>query len=206
MLVKILKSSAVTALLAAAMIPTPATTANAQIFPGDWRPQRAQAANTTVYRVPVSDALNPGEIYVSHTDKRLYFVTARGQALSYPIAAPRPEDVWQGVMRITKKAVNPSWTPTAEMRRDNPRLPAFVPGGHPQNPLGSHALYLGTSLYRIHGTDAPWTIGRPVSRGCIRMHNAHVAHLYNRIPVGTRVTVMYRSLRPQRRQRLSGLW
>lgn len=207
MILKAMKSIAITAGLTAAVIaaPTTAAHAQAQIFPGDGHRTRPQPTNTTVYRVPVSPALTPGEIYVSHSDKRLYLVTAPGQALSYPIAAPRPQDLWQGEMRITRKAVNPSWTPTAEMRRENPQLPAFVPGGHPENPMGSHALYLGASLYRIHGTDAPWTIGRPVSRGCIRMHNAHVAHLYERIPVGARVTVTMRSLQ-QRSQRVTGLW
>lgn len=138
-----------------------------------------------------------GQIFVSFKDRQLYYVYARGRAIAYPIAAPRRGDAWQGVMRITKKRVNPKWTPTASMRRDNPRLPAHVPGGHPQNPLGSRALYLGSSLYRIHGTDAPWTIGHPVSRGCIRMHNRDVNDLYARIPVGTKVTVSYRSYRPR---------
>lgn len=178
----------------------PLSSAKAQLFPWEWFQAPSQNPNATVYRVAVSPRLNVGEVYVSHRDRRLYLVQARGQALSYPIAAPRPGDLWQGVMPITRKATNPSWTPTAEMRRENPRLPAFVPGGHPRNPMGSHALYLGSSLYRIHGTDAPSTIGLPVSRGCIRMHNAHVAHLYNRVRIGTRVTVTYRSLRVRQPQ------
>ena len=94
-------------------------------------------------------------------------------------------------MRVSQKRVNPSWTPTSNMLRENPRLPRWVPGGHPMNPLGVRALYLGSSLYRIHGTDAPWTIGRDVSKGCIRMYNADVIDLYNRVPVGTRVLVTY---------------
>lgn len=204
MFTKTIKRAALTIALAIAATATPSQSALAYVFPGDAAPHRPSVVDATVYRVRVSSALSTGEIYVSHTDKRLYFITAPGQALSYPIAAPRPQDLWQGVMKITKKRVNPSWTPTAEMRRENPKLPTFVPGGHPQNPMGSRALYLGSSLYRIHGTDAPWTIGRPVSRGCIRMHNAHVEHLYTRIPVGTRVTVTYRSLR--RRQRVSRFW
>ena len=100
---------------------------------------------------------------------------------------------WQGVMRISRKKVNPSWTPTANMRAENPHLPAYVPGGHPKNPLGKRALYLGSSLYRIHGTDAPWTIGQPVSKGCIRMHNHDVADLYRRVDIGTKVTVTWKS-------------
>ena len=134
----------------------------------------------------------PGQIVVSFADRRLYYVYQRGAALSYPIASPRQRSAWKGVMRVSRKRVNPPWTPTASMRRENPRLPAYVPGGHPQNPLGSHALYLGSSLYRIHGTDAPWTIGQPVSKGCIRMYNRDVQDLYARVGVGTKVIVTYR--------------
>ena len=157
-------------------------------------PQGYQQAQG-IQRVAISPRHAPGQIIVSFTDRRLYLIERRGRALAYPISAPRPQSQWQGVLRISRKAVNPAWRPTAEMRRENPRLPAVVPGGHPRNPLGNRALYLGSTLYRIHGTDAPWTIGRPVSRGCIRMHNAHVAHLYNRVGVGTKVTATYRRLR-----------
>lgn len=137
----------------------------------------------------------PGQLIVSFADKRLYHIVGRGRAVSYPIATPREQSRWQGVMSVSQKRVNPSWTPTAQMRRENPRLPAFVPGGHPQNPMGVRALYLGSSMYRIHGTDAPWTIGQPVSKGCIRMYNQDVVDLYNKVPVGTRVTVTWKSYR-----------
>jgi lipoprotein-anchoring transpeptidase ErfK/SrfK len=100
--------------------------------------------------------------------------------------------VGRGVLRISQKRVNPGWTPTPRMRRENPKLPAHVPGGHRMNPLGSRAMYLGSTLYRIHGTDAPWTIGRNVSSGCIRMHNAHAEDLYRRVRVGTRVTATWK--------------
>ncbi|MEO1265089.1 MAG: L,D-transpeptidase, partial [Pseudomonadota bacterium] len=83
----------------------------------------------------------------------------------------------------------------ASMRRENPKLPSHVPGGSKYNPLGSRALYLGSTLYRIHGTDAPWTIGRNVSKGCVRMHNAHVEDLYRRVGVGTRVTATWKRYR-----------
>ena len=89
------------------------------------------------------------------------------------------------------KRVDPPWIPTPEMLRENPRLPTFVPGGHPMNPLGVRGLYLGETTYRIHGTDAPWTIGQDVSKGCIRMLNDHVIELYDRTPVGTKVTVTW---------------
>jgi len=136
-----------------------------------------------------------GTIIVSFGDRRLYHVRRRGRAMSYPIAVPRPEARWSGVLRVSQKKVNPGWTPTARMRRENPKLPAYVPGGHPRNPLGSRALYLGATLYRIHGTDAPQLIGRQVSSGCIRMHDAHVQELYRRTRVGARVIVTTRQFR-----------
>lgn len=134
----------------------------------------------------------PGQIIVSFGDRRLYWVYSRGSALSYPIAVPRQQSRWQGVTSVSDKRVNPGWTPTASMRRENPKLPVHVPGGHPLNPLGVRALYLGSSMYRIHGTDAPWTIGDAVSKGCIRMYNEDVLDLYPRVPIGTRVTVTWR--------------
>ena len=140
-----------------------------------------------------SPQYKPGQIVASFTDRRLYFVTRPGEAISYPIAIPRQQSRWQGAMPVTDKRVNPSWTPTPTMIAENPRLPRWVPGGHPMNPLGVRALYLGSSAYRIHGTDAPWTIGQPVSKGCIRMYNKDVVDLYNRVPVGSRVTVTWQS-------------
>jgi lipoprotein-anchoring transpeptidase ErfK/SrfK len=133
-----------------------------------------------------------GQVIVSFTDRRLYFITQPGEAYSYPIAVPREQSRWQGVTTVSDKRVNPGWTPTAEMRRENPRLPVHLPGGHPLNPLGVRALYLGASMYRIHGTDAPWTIGTAVSKGCIRMYNEDVLDLYPRVPIGTKVTVTWR--------------
>jgi len=136
-----------------------------------------------------------GQIVVSFGDKRLYHVIGRGKAMSYPIAIPREQSRWAGVTSVSMKRVNPSWTPTPTMRKENPRLPTYVPGGHPQNPLGVRALYLGSSTYRIHGTDAPWTIGQNVSKGCIRMYNEDVVELYNKVPVGTKVTVTWQRYR-----------
>jgi lipoprotein-anchoring transpeptidase ErfK/SrfK len=132
-----------------------------------------------------------GQIIVSFSDRRLYLITKPGQAISYPIAVPREVDRWQGSTTITSKRENPSWRPTPDMLRENPRLPSWVPGGHPMNPLGVRALYLGSSLYRIHGTDAPWTIGEAVSKGCIRMFNKDVLDLYPRVSTGTKVTVTW---------------
>jgi lipoprotein-anchoring transpeptidase ErfK/SrfK len=134
----------------------------------------------------------PRQIIVSFGDRKLYWIHKKGEAISYPIAIPREKSRWAGVASISAKAVNPGWTPTAEMRRENPKLPAYMPGGHPLNPLGVRALYLGGTMYRIHGTDAPWTIGTAVSKGCIRMYNEDVLDLYPRVPIGTRVTVTWK--------------
>lgn len=142
--------------------------------------------------VSFSPKYSPGQIIVSFGDRKLYWIHRRGEAISYPIAVPREQSRWSGVTSVSQKRVNPGWTPTPEMRRENPKLPVHVPGGHPLNPLGVRALYLGSSLYRIHGTDAPWTIGTAVSKGCIRMYNEDVLDLYPRVPVGTRVTVTWK--------------
>ena len=145
--------------------------------------------------VRFSPQFNAGQVIVSFTDRRVYFVTKTGEALSYPIAIPREQSRWQGVTSVTQKRLNPSWTPTPTMIAENPRLPRWVPGGHPMNPLGVRALYLGSSTYRIHGTDAPWTIGSAVSKGCIRMYNQDVIDLYPRVQVGAKVSVSWASFR-----------
>ena len=147
--------------------------------------------------VRFSPQFGPGQIVVSFGDRRLYHVTRPGEAVAYPIAIPREQSRWQGVTAVSQKRENPSWTPTPTMRAENPRLPMWVPGGHPMNPLGVRALYLGSSAYRIHGTDAPWTIGSAVSKGCIRMYNQDVIDLYPRVPVGAKVTVTWQTFRGQ---------
>ena len=158
----------------------------------DWGGEK-EVAGTGKTVVSIDKQLKPGLIIVSFQDRRLYFVTKAGEALSYPIAIPRQQDDWQGEMIVSDKKVNPSWTPTPTMIKENPKLPSWVPGGHPYNPLGVRALYLGSTAYRIHGTDAPWTIGEPVSKGCIRMYNKDVIDLYDRVPVGTKVNVTWQS-------------
>jgi hypothetical protein len=141
--------------------------------------------------VRFSAQFTPGQIIVSFSDRRLYFIIGRGEALSYPIAVPREEDRWEGVTSVSDKKINPSWMPTAAMLAENPNLPPWIPGGHPLNPLGVRALYLGASFYRIHGTDAPWTIGTPVSKGCIRMYNRDMVDLYPRVAVDAIVVVTW---------------
>ena len=142
--------------------------------------------------ISFSPKVSPRQIIVSFGDRKLYWVYRRGEAISYPIAVPRQQSRWSGRTFVSQKRKNPGWTPTPQMRRENPKLPAHVPGGHPLNPLGVRALYLGSSLYRIHGTDAPWTIGTAVSKGCIRMYNEDVLDLYPRVPTGTRVLVTWK--------------
>ena len=145
--------------------------------------------------VRFNPTFSTGQVVVSFGDRRAYFVTRPGEAISYPIAIPREQSRWSGVTSVTQKRENPSWTPTPTMIAENPRLPRWVPGGHPMNPMGVRALYLGSSTYRIHGTDAPWTIGSAVSKGCIRMYNQDVLDLYPRVKVGAKVTVTWNTFR-----------
>ena len=163
--------------------------ATAQIF-WDWGGgDQRDASGREIVRFSLQ--YRPGEIVVSFGDRRLYFIDRPGEAISYPIAIPREQDRWQGVTKISDKKVNPPWRPTPDMLAENPRLPPWVPGGHPMNPLGVRALYLGSSPYRIHGTDAPWTIGTEASKGCIRMYNQDVLDLYPRAQIGAKVTVTW---------------
>jgi lipoprotein-anchoring transpeptidase ErfK/SrfK len=136
-------------------------------------------------------SFTPGEIIVSFGDRRLYYIDSKTTAVSYPIAIPKEEAKWSGVSYVSQKRENPTWTPTPDMRKENPTLPAYVAGGDPRNPLGVRALYLGESMYRIHGTDAPQLIGHQVSHGCIRMYNSDVVDLYKKAKVGAKVTVTW---------------
>lgn len=147
------------------------------------------------HEVRFSSRYGVGTIVVSFADRRLYKVIGKGRAISYPIGVPTGKARWSGTLRVSQKRVNPGWTPTPSMRRENPSLPAHVPGGHPRNPLGVRALYLGNTLYRIHGTDAPWTVGQNVTHGCIRMYNNDVIDLYNRTRIGTKVIATWKSFR-----------
>ena len=130
----------------------------------------------------------PGTIVISTSERRLYLITGSGQALSYGIGVGRIGFTWSGRTRVSAKKEWPSWTPPAQMLRRRPDLPRFMPGG-PENPLGARALYLGSSLYRIHGSNEPETIGQAVSSGCFRLTNEDVIDLYNRVPVGATVIV-----------------
>lgn len=188
---RLLRQSAIAVGAVVALVAIEAQPASAQLF-WDWGGGSIVGGSGREV-VRFSPKFSKGEIIVSFTDRRLYYITKPGEAVSYPVAAPREQSRWQGVTSVSQKRINPSWTPTPEMIKENPRLPRWVPGGHPMNPLGVRALYLGSSMYRIHGTDAPWTIGTNVSKGCIRMYNQDVLDLYPRVNLGTKVTVTYQS-------------
>jgi lipoprotein-anchoring transpeptidase ErfK/SrfK len=131
----------------------------------------------------------PGTIIIDTANTYLYYVLGDGQAVRYGIGVGRDGFTWSGTQSITKKAEWPNWTPPAEMIARQPYLPRFMAGG-PGNPLGARAMYLGGTVYRIHGTNAPETIGTHVSSGCIRLTNDDVSDLYSRVNVGTRVIVL----------------
>jgi lipoprotein-anchoring transpeptidase ErfK/SrfK len=131
----------------------------------------------------------PGTIVIDTNARYLYLVEAGGQARRYGVGVGKPGFEWAGEHRITRKAEWPGWTPPPEMRKRRPGLPVHMAGG-PDNPLGARAMYLGSTLYRIHGSNEPWSIGKAVSSGCIRMRNEDVTDLYERVGVGTRVIVM----------------
>ena len=133
----------------------------------------------------------PGTIVIDTAGRRLYLVQSNRNALVYPISVGRVGFTWTGTERISRVADWPDWHPPAEMRQRDPRLPIKMSGGV-RNPLGAKALYLGNSLYRIHGTDNASTIGRATSSGCFRMTNGHVIDLASRVGVGTTVVVLSR--------------
>ena len=131
----------------------------------------------------------PGTVVISTSERRLYYVLGGGKALRYAVGVGREGFQWSGVEKISNKQEWPDWRPPEDMLRRRPDLPRYMAGG-PGNPLGARALYLGASIYRIHGSNEPETIGRAVSSGCIRMHNDDVVDLYSRVKVGTQVVVL----------------
>lgn len=133
----------------------------------------------------------PGTIIVQTSERYLYLVQGNGRAIRYGIGVGRDGFQWQGLLKITRKQEWPDWTPPPEMIARQPYLPRWMAGG-PGNPLGARALYLGNTVYRIHGTNQPQTIGTAVSSGCFRLVNSDVIDLYDRIPVGTKVVVRQR--------------
>ncbi|MBX9827440.1 MAG: L,D-transpeptidase [Xanthobacteraceae bacterium] len=130
-----------------------------------------------------------GTIIIDTPQRFLFLVQGNGKALRYGIGVGKPGFTWAGEKKVTAKKEWPDWVPPPEMLQRRPDLPHFMAGG-PENPLGARAMYLGTSLYRIHGSNEPWTIGQAVSSGCIRMRNEDVIDLYDRVKVGTKVVVI----------------
>jgi lipoprotein-anchoring transpeptidase ErfK/SrfK len=131
----------------------------------------------------------PGTVIIDTPNTYLYYVLGGGQAIRYGIGVGRDGFTWSGTQTITKKAEWPDWTPPPEMIARQPYLPRHMAGG-PGNPLGARAMYLGGTVYRIHGTNAPGTIGTHVSSGCLRLTNEDVSDLYSRVNVGTKVIVL----------------
>ncbi|UVF18187.1 L,D-transpeptidase [Microvirga terrae] len=149
---------------------------------------KAQASPVPREVVSFDGRYAPGTIVVSTSERRLYFVLGNGQALRYGIGVGRPGFTWAGTHSITMKREWPDWRPPAAMLKRRPDLPRYMKGG-PDNPLGARAMYIGSTIYRIHGSNEPETIGEAVSSGCIRMTNEDVTDLYNRAKVGARVVV-----------------
>lgn len=139
--------------------------------------------------VPWTGTQAPGTIVISTSQRRLYYVLGGGRALRYGVGVGRRGFSWSGTRTVTMKREWPDWRPPAAMLRRRPDLPRYMPGGI-DNPLGARAIYLGSSLYRIHGSNEPDTIGAAVSSGCIRMTNRDVIDLYDRVRLGARVVAL----------------
>ena len=153
--------------------------------PESFRPQASAIPREVVtYNGPHG----PGTIIVSTTERRLYLVQPGGTAIRYGVGVGRPGFTWGGTKTVTQKREWPGWTPPPQMLKRRPDLPRHMAGG-PDNPLGARALYLGSTLYRIHGSNEPDSIGQAVSSGCFRMMNEDVIDLYGRVRVGARVIV-----------------
>ena len=176
--------------------PRPPANVMARAAPHDVQPEavsdparRASDPKFLKQVVPYRGPEKPGTVVIDTPNRFLYLVQDNGTAMRYGIGVGRPGFTWAGEKSITAKKEWPDWTPPPEMLQRRPDLPHFMAGG-PENPLGARALYLGSSLYRIHGSNEPWTIGQAVSSGCIRMRNDDVIDLYARVKLGTKVVVI----------------
>ena len=147
------------------------------------------AAEARPELVGISGDYAPGTIVVKTHERRLYLVLETGRAMRYPVGVGKAGKQWSGTTRIDGKYLNPAWSPPSEVKRDKPNMPDVIPGGSPRNPMGVAAMTLAGGEYAIHGTNAPGSVGGFVSYGCIRMHNAHIMDLFNRVHMGTRVVV-----------------
>jgi lipoprotein-anchoring transpeptidase ErfK/SrfK len=203
---KLLTAASLTALIAAAALVSGPASAQS-LFAFLAQPQQMQAAPQIEQAAPSEDedaqlnprfkrqivdyrtAEAPGTIVIDTPNTYLYLVMGNGKAMRYGIGVGRQGFTWSGVKQVARKAEWPDWYPPAEMLKRQPYLPRMTMGG-PGNPLGARAMYLGSSEYRIHGTNAPSTIGKQVSSGCIRLTNDDVTDLYNRVQVGAKVVVL----------------
>jgi lipoprotein-anchoring transpeptidase ErfK/SrfK len=158
----------------------------------DAKPAKAYEDNFGFKRAKIvayASSLKAGSIIVDTRTNRLYYILGNGKAAMYRIASAKPGFEWAGQHKISSKVMWPDWRPPKEMRKRRPELPAYMEGG-PKNPLGARAIYLGSSIYRIHGTNEPSSIGKRASSGCIRMLNADVSELYSHAKIGALVVVM----------------
>ena len=163
--------------------------------PGMTTYETASGANELPYeyrRQPVSYRTTqpPGTLIIDTSQRFLYLVQTPTRAMRYGIGVGRDGFTWSGILRVSRKAEWPDWTPPPEMIKRQPYLPRWMAGG-PGNPMGARALYLGQTVYRIHGTNAPNTIGHAVSSGCFRLVNSEIEDLYERVPVGAKVVVQH---------------
>ena len=147
----------------------------------------AAAGETVAFHI---GAYAPGTIIVRTSERRLYLVLGNDTALRFPVGVGRAGKQWQGSAEIVAKFIKPAWMPPADVKRDNPRIPNYIPGGVPGNPMGAAAMVLTGGEYAIHGTNRPSSIGGYVSYGCIRMFNQDILSLYQRVSIGTPVVVM----------------
>jgi len=151
----------------------------------------SSAARARPEMVDISGEYTPGTIVVKTHERRLYLVLDSGRAMRYPVGVGKAGKQWAGTTTIDGKYLHPAWSPPSEVKRDKPNMPDVIPGGSPRNPMGVAAMTLAGGEYAIHGTNVPGSVGGFVSYGCIRMLNDDISDLYQRVPVGTTVTVTH---------------
>jgi len=139
--------------------------------------------------VAFNGGYSAGTVVVKTNERRLYFVMGDGRAIRYPVGVGKAGKQWAGTSRIDGKYIKPAWAPPADVKRDNPRLPDVIAGGSPRNPMGVAAMTLSGGEYAIHGTNVPGSVGGFVSYGCIRMYNADITDLFDRVSLGATVVV-----------------
>ena len=148
--------------------------------------QPAAARDVVAFR---DNGYSAGTIVIRTGERRLYYVMGDGRAARYPVGVGKAGKAWTGTARIDGKYIRPAWSPPADVKRDNPKLPDVIPGGSPKNPMGAAAMTLSGGQYAIHGTNVPGSVGGFVSYGCFRMYNQDVLDLFSRVGVGTSVVV-----------------